>query len=150
MQPAKIKNPLEHERLLERIKKTKNINQQHSVGVQLIGHSHDAVSRHAMKYLYYFVTYSKQVIDLSQKQLEFKVRIQNRTPIAKTLNYVRVQGQRKFFKFNLKSNFTKTRIPPSSAVDIDIIFSHELDHPGTLILDNMYVLIFFQQLACKP
>ncbi len=77
------------------------------------------------------ISISAQVIDLSQKQLKFKVRIQNRTSIAKTLNYVRMQGQRKFFKFDIQKSYNKTRIPPSSAVDIDIIFSHELDHPGT-------------------
>jgi hypothetical protein len=112
MQPAKVKNPQEHERLLERIKKTKNIAQQQIVGVQLIGHSADTV------------------IDLSQKQVKFKVRIQNRTPLAKTLNYVRMQGQRKFFKFEIPKRYDKTRIPPSGSVDIDVEFSHELDHPA--------------------
>jgi hypothetical protein len=48
MQPAKVKNPQEHERLLERIKKTKNIAQQQIVGVQLIGHSADTVSNPAV------------------------------------------------------------------------------------------------------
>ncbi len=46
MQPAKVKNQQEHDRLLERIKKTKNIDKQQIVGVQLIGHSLDAVSLH--------------------------------------------------------------------------------------------------------
>ncbi len=71
------------------------------------------------------------MIDLSQKQLKFKVRIQNKTGLAKTLNYVRMQGQRKFFKFEIPKRYDKTKIPPSGAVDIDIVFSHELDHPGT-------------------
>ncbi len=44
MQPAKVKNQVEHERLLERIKKTKNIDQQQIVGITLVGHSADAVS----------------------------------------------------------------------------------------------------------
>lgn len=62
MQPAKVKNQQEHERLLERIKKTKNIDQQQIVGVQLIGHSADAVSLSPLCWIFCSAVFSTEIL----------------------------------------------------------------------------------------
>lgn len=74
-----------------------------------------------------------KVIDLSQTQLKFKLRVKNKTGLTKTIHYIRLEGQRKLFKFDFAKNFER-KIVPSGFVDIDIVFTHELDAPGTKYL----------------